>query len=142
MLSLNSNFDSLGEEINMGLVYANIRLSNDVRPDLSSIAVKALVDSGAINLCLPAEVVSQLGLKARTRRVVQMADESTLEVDVVSPVTIVFENRETTTTALVLGDEVLLGAIPMQDMDVLIDPRNERLIVNPDHPNFAMSKVK
>jgi clan AA aspartic protease len=142
MLSLNRNFDSLGEEINMGLVYANIQLSNDVRPDLSSIMVNALVDSGAINLCLPAEVVSQLGLKARTRRVVQMADESTLEVDVVSPVTIVFENRETTTTALVLGDEVLLGAIPMQDMDVLIDPRNERLIVNPDHPNFAMSKVK
>ncbi len=126
----------------MGLVYAALDLSNDNRPDLGPVVVRALVDSGAINLCLPSEVVAQLGLKARSRRVVQMADESTLEVDVVAPVTVKFGNRETTTTALVLGDEVLLGAIPMQDMDVLIDPRNERLIVNPEHPNFAMSKVK
>jgi clan AA aspartic protease len=126
----------------MGLVYATIQLSNDTRPDLAAITVKALVDSGAVNLCLPAEVVSQLGLKTRMRRIVQMADESTLEVDVVAPVTVIFENRETSTTALVLGDEVHLGAIPMQDMDVLIDPRNGRLAVNPDHPNFAMSKVK
>ncbi len=126
----------------MGLTYANIELINELRPDLSPVRVSALVDSGAINLCLPAEIASQLGLKTRRRSVVQMADETTIEVDVVSPVSIFFENRETTTTALIHGEEVLLGAIPMQDMDVLVDLRNERLIVNPDHPNFAMSKVK
>ena len=47
-------------------------------------------------------------------------------------------------TLTVDGIEVTVpaGAIAMQDLDVLIDPRNERLVVNPEHPNFAMSKVK
>ena len=71
-----------------------------------------------------------------------MADGSTVEVDMVAPVTVSFGNRETTTTAMVIGDEVLLGAIPIQDLDVLIDPRNERLVLPPDRPNFALSKVK
>ena len=126
----------------MGTVYARIRLSNDLRPDLEAIEVNALVDSGAINLCIPEGLRSQLGLKARKRRVAEMADGSTLEVEMVAPITVEFENRETTTTAMVIGNEVLLGAIPMQDLDVLIDPRNERLLVNPEHPNFALSKVK
>jgi clan AA aspartic protease len=126
----------------MGSVYARIFLSNDLRPDLDPVEVDALVDSGAINLCIPEGLKAQLGLKTRRVRTAEMADGSTVEVDIVAPVTVVFENRETTTTAMVIGNEVLLGAIPMQDMDVLIDPRNERLILPPDRPNFALSKVK
>lgn len=126
----------------MGLVYARIQIANDLRPDLAPVEVDALVDSGAFNLCLPQAIVAQLDLRVRRKQLVEMADSSLVEVDVVLPVRINFANRETATTALVLGDEVLLGAIPMQDMDVLIDPRNERLIVNPRHPNFAVSKVK
>ena len=126
----------------MGTVYARVRLANELRPDLEAIEVDAVVDSGAINLCIPDSLRDQLGLKVRRRRVAQMADGSTREVDVVAPISVEFENRFTSTTAMVLGDEVLLGAIPMQDMDVLIDPRNERLILPPDRPNFALSKVK
>lgn len=126
----------------MGLVYARIQLSNDLRPDLAAVEVEALVDSGAINLCIPQALKDQLDLKVRRKRVAEMADGSTLEVDVVSPVTVEFENRLTATTARVAGNEVLLGAIPMQDLDVLIDPRNERVILPPDRPNFALSKVK
>jgi len=41
------------------------------------------------------------------------------------------------------GDaEVLLGAIPMEDMDVLIHPLRQELIVNPEHPYFAVTKLK
>ena len=126
----------------MGSVYARIRLANELRPDLAAVEVDALVDSGAINLCITEAVKDQLGLKVRRRRVAEMADGSAVEVDVVAPVTVTFENRETVTTAFVLGNEVLLGAIPMQDMDVLIDPRNERLILPPDRPNFAFAKIK
>ena len=46
------------------------------------------------------------------------------------------------TGALVLGDEVLLGATPMEDMDVLVSPAKQTLIVNPESPNIAMSIVK
>jgi clan AA aspartic protease len=126
----------------MGTVYANIELSNLLRGDLTPVNIDALVDSGAINLCIPEIVQRELGLEIVRKRVVQMADGSLVECGVVEPVSVRFENRRTTTTALVIGDEVLLGAIPMQDMDVLIDPRNERLIVPPERPNFALSKVK
>jgi clan AA aspartic protease len=126
----------------MGTVYANIELSNLLRTDLTPVNIDALVDSGAINLCIPEIVQRELGLEIVRKRVVQMADGSLVECGVVEPVSVRFENRRTTTTALVIGDEVLLGAIPMQDMDVLIDPRNERLIVPPERPNFALSKVK
>ena len=126
----------------MGTVYARIRLSNDLRPDLDPVEADAVVDSGAINLCIPESIKDQLGLKTRRVRMAELADGSARQVDVVAPVTVAFENRETTTTAMVIGNEVLLGAIPMQDMDVLIDPRNERLILPPDRPNFALSKVK
>ena len=126
----------------MGSVYARIMLSNPLRADLRPVEIDALVDSGAINLCIPDIVRHELGLEVKRKRTAQMADGSFIDVGVVTPVDVQFENRFTTTTAMVLGDEVLLGAIPMQDMDVMIDPRNERLILPPDRPNFALSKVK
>ena len=126
----------------MGTIYARVQLSNLLRDDLRPIEIDAMVDPGAINLCVPDIVRRELGLEIDRTRVAQMADGSLVEVGVIEPVTVQFDNRRTTTTAMVLGDEVLLGAIPMQDMDVMIDPRNERLIVPPDRPNFALSKVK
>lgn len=47
-----------------------------------------------------------------------------------------FKNRRCVVDAMVLpGDnEMLLGAIPMEDMDVLIDPARRELVVNPEHP--------
>jgi clan AA aspartic protease len=126
----------------MGTIYARVSLSNLLRTDLLPVEVGALVDSGAINLCIPDIVRRELGLDIARSRVAQMADGSLVEVGIVEPVSVQFENRKTTTTAMVLGNEVLLGAIPMQDMDVMIDPRNERLILPPERPNFALSKVK
>ena len=126
----------------MGTVYARIKLSNPTKPSLASVEIDARVDSGAINLCIPEIVQRELGLEVARTRMAQMADGSLVEVGVVSPVDVQFENRFTTTTAMVIGNEVLLGAIPLQDMDVMIDPRNERLILPPDRPNFALSKVK
>jgi clan AA aspartic protease len=126
----------------MGTIYAEVTLSNLLRADLQPVRIDALVDSGAINLCIPDIIRRELGLEVARNRVTEMADGSLVEVGVVEPVTVKFENRVTTTTAMVLGTEVLLGAIPMQDMDVLIDPRNERLILPPERPNFALSKVK
>jgi len=126
----------------VGTIYAQVELGNLLRQDLRPVNIEAMVDSGAINLCVPDIVRRELGLEIARTRVAQMTDGSLVEVGVVEPVTLRFENRVTTRTAMVLGDEVLLGAIPMQDMDVLIDPRNERLILPPDRPNFALSKVK
>ena len=126
----------------MGLVHARIQLSNALRPDLSPVEVDALVDSGASELCIPERIRHELALEAYETRTAELTDGSTHEVDVVEPVRIFFKSRRTTTTAVVIGNEVLLGAIPMQAMDVLIDPRSEQLILPPDRPNFALVKVK
>jgi hypothetical protein len=57
-------------------------------------------------------------------------------------VRIQFENRECYVGAVVLGDEVLLGAVPMEDMDLVVIPSARRVTANPDHPNFAAGPVK
>ena len=56
--------------------------------------------------------------------------------------TLKFKNRACFTGAFVIGDEVLLGAVPMEDMDVVVSPATQSLIVNPESPNRAMSVVK
>lgn len=73
-----------------------------------------------------------------------MANDQIAEYDVVGPVELRFKNRRTMCNAMVLpGDnEVLLGAIPLEDMDVLIHPQRQELIVNPNHPYFAQMKLK
>jgi hypothetical protein len=73
-----------------------------------------------------------------------LADGSIVECNVVSHVELKFKNRRTMCNAMVLpGDnEPLLGAIPLEDMDVLIHPLRQELIVNPDHPYFAQMKMK
>lgn len=66
------------------------------------------------------------------------------EYDVVGPIEVRFKNRRCVVDAMVLpgNNELLLGAISLEDMDVLIDPLRQELIVNPEHPYFAQMKLK
>ncbi len=106
--------------------------------------VNALVDSGAYNMCINESIQSQLELPFVEKRTGVLANGEIETYDLVGPITIKFKNRTTICNALVLpGDnEVLLGAIPMEDMDVIIDPKKQSLEVNPDHPYFAQMKLK
>ncbi len=126
----------------MGLIYSNIQLGNPVHPGLHPMNVSVLVDSGAINLCIPEHVQIQLQLPEIEKREIVTADGHKHVVPYVGPVRVSFENRTCFTGALVLGDEVLLGAVPMEDMDLVIHPRTRELIVNPDSPNIPSAKVK
>ena len=103
-----------------------------------------LVDSGAHQLVLNENIQEQLKLPVLGKKKAQMADGRIIECDVVGPVELRFKNRETTCRAIILpGDvEPLLGVIPMEDMDVLIHPLRNELIVNPEHPYYAQVKVK
>jgi len=123
----------------MGLVFADIELTNARDDALRPMTVRAIVDSGALHLCLPQHVVTQLGLAALDQRTVTTADGAEHVVDYVGPLKVRFENRQCLTGALVLGDQPLLGAIPMEDMDVLIDPARQSLTVNPRNPNIPAS---
>lgn len=126
----------------MGLVYANIELINPKNATLKPMPVTALVDTGAITLCIPEHVVLQLNLETLEQREVTTADGAKRLVPYVGPVQIRFENRNCFTGALVLGDAVLLGAVPLEDMDLVINPRLQTLTVNPDSPNIPAALVK
>ena len=139
----------------MGLVYAELLLisADDLalyhhgyiaEEQIKSIHVKALVDSGAYQMVISEHIKQQLELRVNEERVVTLADESERRVDVVGPIEIRFKNRRTVAEALVLpgATEVLLGSVPMEDLDVVIDPKNQTLAVNPKNPNIPVTIVK
>lgn len=131
----------------MGLVYAGIELIN--AEDLGEEEVRrmrhtVLVDSGAYLMAINETIQLQLGLPFVEKRPAQPASGDVVEYDAAGPLMVKFANRTATCNAFVLpGDpESLLGAIPLGEMDVLIDPQRRELIVNPAHPNRAQLKMK
>jgi clan AA aspartic protease len=126
----------------MGLTHAKLLLKNPRRPDLQPVEVEALADSGAVHLCVPPHVQIQLGLDESMKKEVTLADGSKQLVPYVGPVELHFKNRIGYTGALVMGNEVLLGAIPMEDMDLVVIPKTRTVDVNPESPNIASTSVK
>lgn len=139
----------------MGLVYADIELINGEdlalahrgiidQDEVKRMHIQALVDTGWYMLAINENIQEQLKLPVVEKRKAQLANGHIVECDVVAPVEIKFKNRRSACSAMVLpGDaEPLLGAIPLEDMDVLIHPLRQELIVNPDHPYFAQMKMK
>ncbi|MFM9102398.1 MAG: hypothetical protein ACKOPS_14160, partial [Cyanobium sp.] len=93
----------------MGLFRGTVSLSTPTRPALAPLEVSALADSGAVHLWIPEHLAIQLGLAELERR------------------------------AVVLGKEVLLGAIPMEDMDLVLRRQLQSVDVNPESPNIPLS---
>jgi clan AA aspartic protease len=126
----------------MGLIYTDIGLSNPRNSNLQPVQVRALVDTGAITLCIPEHVAVQLDLEESEKREVTTADGKHIAVPYVGPIQIRFGNRTCFTGALVLGDSVLMGAVPLEDMDLVINPRMQSIEVNPESPNMPSALVK
>ena len=145
---------SYGEK-KMGFTYADIELisADDLalnrrgflpEDEIKRMRVTALVDSGAFMLVINENIKQQLDLPVIEEQAVRLADDTERRFEIVGPVEVRFENRSTTVRAVVLpGDsEPLLGAIPIEGMDVVIDPKQQRLIVNPKSPDIPMTYVK
>jgi clan AA aspartic protease len=126
----------------MGLVTTKILLRNPRYPDQEPIEADALVDTGALHLCIPQHISIQLRLEQYDQKEVTVADGSKRLVPYVGPIEIRFKNRVGLGGALVIGDQVLLGAIPMEDMDLVVSPKDRKIDVNPASPNVACSTVK
>ena len=139
----------------MGYVYAEIQLTNEGDVELNyrgllpedqirRVTTTALVDTGAWDLVINEEVQQQLNLRFLERRTVRMADETLMELDVVGPIEVRFENKRAIVEAVILPgtSEVLLGAYPMEGLDVMIDPKGERLLVNPPWPNNPKAYIR
>lgn len=139
----------------MGRVYAEIDViaSDDLAlvrkgylnaHEVRKMPVKFLVDSGADYLAINEHIKTQLNLAVLEERVFQLADGQEITFEVVGPVDLRFFNRQCTCRAVVLpgNAEPLLGAIPMEDMDVIIHPKSFTLSINPDNPYIAKHNLK
>ena len=126
----------------MGLISSYFILSNPTRPDLAPLEMSALAATGAVHLCIPEHLAIQLSLAELELREVVLADGRRRTVPYVGPVEVRFGNRRCFTGAMVLGNEVLLGSIPMQDMDLVLRPQLQSVDVNPESPNIPLSVAK
>ena len=126
----------------MGLAKAKIQLRNPRLPELEAVEIEASVDTGALHMCIPEHVQVQLQLEEQDTREVGLADGSRKFVPYVGPIELRYENRVGFAGALVMGDEALLGVIPMEDMDLVVVPGTRQATVNPLSPNIASSIAK
>ena len=126
----------------MDLIRTKIRLSNPSDPSVRAMEVQALVDTGAQFLCLPPEIADELKVPTESMRRAVVANGTREDCRYVGPVRVQFENRRCLVGALVMGTEVLLGAMPMQDMDLVIAPSLHKVTPNPDSPDIGIAVVK
>ena len=126
----------------MGHVFTQIVLSNPSQTALSPITVQALADTGALMLCIPEHIALQLRLETESIREVSVADGRSMNVPYVGPIKASLGDRFGYVGALVLGDEVLLGVVPMEDMDLIVNPSRREVTVNPASPNIPHARVK
>lgn len=122
----------------MGTIYADLRLSNMGKPELEEITANAIVDTGAVDLVVPEHIAIQLQLTDLKPRELHLADGTRKMVRYAGPVKIQLHGRDCVTGAAVMGDKVLLGAVPMELMDLIVHPRTLQVAPNPESPNVPV----
>ncbi len=121
----------------MGTVGANIKLSNARNLELKPVETHCIVVTGASYLYITQEIALQLKLEELQKREVKLTNGQIIEVSYVGPIKLEFEDRSCFIGAMVMGDTPLLGAIPMEDMDLIVHPKLLKLSVHPERPNAA-----
>ena len=101
----------------MGLVTTKLTLTNPRDPARAPVEVPALADTGSVFLCIPEHVRLQAGLEIHETRQVKLADGSYHSYPYVGP-------------------------IPMEEMDLVMNPRDRTVDVNPASPDIASGIVK
>jgi hypothetical protein len=110
------------------------------RSKVRSVVVDGIADSGAVTLTIPASLAKKLGLVKTGREFAKYANGKSEEVDVVAGLMVEIGGRRALSQALVLGDEVLIGQTVLEEMDYLVDCRNQRLL--PRHPEGPVAMVR
>lgn len=112
--------------------------------EIRRMPVVAQVDTGSLYLCINENIQEALQLPFIRKRRIELANGHRVECDFVGPLEIRFKNRIVDCAAAVVlpgNAEPLLGLLPLEEMDVVIDPNRNELIVNPDHPDYALSRI-
>ena len=117
-------------------------LRNACFPEVPAIEVEAAADLTAMHICIPRHLANQLRLEQRDQREVTIDDGTTQQVPYVGPLEIRFKNRVGLAGAIIVGNQLVLGAMAMADMDLVVMPKDRKIDVNPANPNFACTIVK
>ncbi len=115
-----------------------------LRPhEVRAVEVQAVADPNATMLVLPADVVGKLGLFPDGYRKVRYADGRIRELAWVSSIRMTILGRETVTNALVadVGSTPVVGQIPLEELDLIVDPQSRELRVNPESPDAPLLAV-
>ena len=150
MVNLNTSNNASNDS--MGAVRIKVKLTNAIDEALVSRGMlnpnmlrvyetEALVDTGAVRTVLPMSIIQQLGLRIRGQQVAEYANGMEESIGVTEPVIIELEGRETTEATLVTGNTVLIGQTVLETLDLLVDCKNQRLIPNPEHPNYSVMRI-
>ena len=139
----------------MGEVKVEVQLENavdrgmELRGVLEPEKVRAfkasvLVDSGAMTLVLPQEQVEALGLLEVGKVIVRYVDERKEERPVASAVTVRVGDRAATLDCVVgpPNSEPLLGQVPLEIMDLIVDCAEQKLAPRPESPFLPLIKLK
>ena len=127
----------------MGQAYAEITLCNPPRADVGPVTVRMMADTGATLSIIPESVALQLDLDldAYPRRPARLADGRTRQFPFVGPIEFRFKGRLSLGGALVMESDPVLGAVQMEDMDLIVEPMRRLIDVNPSHPNKAVVRA-
>ena len=102
--------------------------------EVRQMTVQSIVDTGAWTMVINEETRDKLGLLDRGFGEANLADGKEEVVPMAGPVEVWWKNRRFTGDALVLPDakDILLGAIPLEEMDLTINPKRELVGVHGD----------
>ena len=136
---------------NMGKVTTRIRVENWLDAELAAVGARkespraietdALVDTGAVKLYLKSSVINQLGLRpigeVRTRTMSARSESRR----VFSPVSLEIQGRTGRFDVVEVPDSLpnIVGQIPLEDLDWVVDCRNQKLVPNPEHKDGELA---
>jgi clan AA aspartic protease len=126
----------------MVIIKTDILLGNPKDGAQEPFKVEAIVDPHALHLWIPQRVADQLKLKVTSKRKVTTADGKKRICPYVGPLEIKFKDRTCFSGAVVTGDTVRLGHMPMDDLDLVVSPKKMTVVVNPESPVTPLSEVK
>jgi clan AA aspartic protease len=138
----------------MGEVRQTIELENYVdrfladegkipQKNIRKVTIEALVDTGATMMSLPQEVVEQLGLKV-SRKVVTYDDSRKDEREVAGVAIIKIGERHTNANCIIgpPNSEALIGQVVLEELDLLVDPKEQKLTPRPESPFLPLLNLK
>ncbi len=106
--------------------------------------VEALVDTGAVMMLLPQDLVERLGLSMLGQAIVTLANEQKVEMRRAGTILLTVAGRKMPTDCLVgpPGCEVLIGQLVMESLDLIADPLKRTLTPRPESPYLPTLKLK